>query len=131
MSVSERSCRAGAVRPRPRDDWIRVAADELDTMSAVSAQLFFFFQAEDGIRDYKVTGVQTCALPISFAHAAAGVMTVLTPLPVAACAKASVMRESGKRAVTSRLMPSVGMRASARRKAAPRPKAPRILTSRK
>src|SRR5205807_6446730 len=29
------------------------------------ASLFFFFQAEDGIRDYKVTGVQTCALPIS------------------------------------------------------------------
>src|SRR5256885_12166016 len=28
----------------------------------------FFFQAEDGIRDYKVTGVQTCALPISFVH---------------------------------------------------------------
>src|SRR5256885_6244405 len=27
----------------------------------------FFFQAEDGIRDYKVTGVQTCALPISAA----------------------------------------------------------------
>src|SRR3989454_12231350 len=25
---------------------------------------FFFFQAEDGIRDYKATGVQTCALPI-------------------------------------------------------------------
>ena len=24
----------------------------------------FFFQAEDGIRDYDVTGVQTCALPI-------------------------------------------------------------------
>src|SRR5579862_1026163 len=27
--------------------------------------LFFFFQAEDGIRDGTVTGVQTCALPIS------------------------------------------------------------------
>src|SRR5437762_4444514 len=27
--------------------------------------LFFFFQAEDGIRDTSVTGVQTCALPIS------------------------------------------------------------------
>src|SRR5439155_7714329 len=27
--------------------------------------LFFFFQAEDGIRDGHVTGVQTCALPIS------------------------------------------------------------------
>src|SRR5690606_40924645 len=26
----------------------------------------FFFQAEDGIRDFHVTGVQTCALPISF-----------------------------------------------------------------
>src|SRR5256885_7359597 len=29
-----------------------------------NSYLFFFFQAEDGIRDYKVTGVQTCALPI-------------------------------------------------------------------
>src|SRR2546426_7762870 len=29
--------------------------------------VFFFFQAEDGIRDYKVTGVQTCALPIFLA----------------------------------------------------------------
>src|SRR5690606_40397430 len=27
---------------------------------------FFFFQAEDGIRDFHVTGVQTCALPISY-----------------------------------------------------------------
>src|SRR5690606_41070654 len=26
---------------------------------------YFFFQAEDGIRDFHVTGVQTCALPIS------------------------------------------------------------------
>src|SRR6266487_5165339 len=29
---------------------------------------FFFFQAEDGIRDGRVTGVQTCALPISDDH---------------------------------------------------------------
>src|SRR2546427_7021897 len=28
--------------------------------------VFFFFQAEDGIRDLTVTGVQTCALPIFF-----------------------------------------------------------------
>src|SRR5260370_9037030 len=28
-------------------------------------RVFFFFQAEDGIRDSSVTGVQTCALPIS------------------------------------------------------------------
>src|SRR5690606_40320294 len=31
---------------------------------------FFFFQAEDGIRDFHVTGVQTCALPIYFDPAA-------------------------------------------------------------
>src|SRR2546430_8409419 len=30
--------------------------------------LVFFFQAEDGIRDLTVTGVQTCALPISSAN---------------------------------------------------------------
>src|SRR5690606_40634295 len=29
---------------------------------------FFFFQAEDGIRDFHVTGVQTCALPIYHRH---------------------------------------------------------------
>src|SRR5438093_7027435 len=35
-------------------------------MSDIDAQSFiFFFQAEDGIRDWSVTGVQTCALPIS------------------------------------------------------------------
>src|SRR5262249_58963709 len=33
--------------------------------------VFFFFQAEDGIRDWSVTGVQTCALPI-FANARFG-----------------------------------------------------------
>src|SRR6478735_9349 len=33
--------------------------------------LRFFFQAEDGIRLYKVTGVQTCALPISLRRAPA------------------------------------------------------------
>src|SRR2546430_4384500 len=33
---------------------------------------YFFFQAEDGIRDLTVTGVQTCALPISADHAAHG-----------------------------------------------------------
>src|SRR2546426_7016463 len=33
---------------------------------------FFFFQAEDGIRDYKVTGVQTCALPISSSSSVSG-----------------------------------------------------------
>src|SRR5260221_8923666 len=31
----------------------------------INISFFFFFQAEDGIRDHCVTGVQTCALPIS------------------------------------------------------------------
>src|SRR5262249_57820892 len=34
-------------------------------VSVLFVMLFFFFQAEDGIRDWSVTGVQTCALPIS------------------------------------------------------------------
>src|SRR5207249_9732864 len=38
--------------------------------------LFFFFQAEDGIRDRNVTGVQTCALPISNFAAGAGPFSV-------------------------------------------------------
>src|SRR5207249_5608563 len=33
----------------------------------------FFFQAEDGIRDRNVTGVQTCALPISLVTLGAGI----------------------------------------------------------
>src|SRR5699024_12019373 len=41
----------------------------------------FFFQAEDGIRDRNVTGVQTCALPICAAHfpAAAASATFAAP----------------------------------------------------
>src|SRR5699024_11227728 len=38
--------------------------------------VFFFFQAEDGIRDRNVTGVQTCALPI-FEHATKPVVKVI------------------------------------------------------
>src|SRR5256885_2938238 len=36
----------------------------LTRCSICQSHTCFFFQAEDGIRDYKVTGVQTCALPI-------------------------------------------------------------------
>src|SRR5438270_9586083 len=47
---------------------------------------FFFFQAEDGIRDLTVTGVQTCALPIS--HGARSTSTKqhsLGPQPTKMC----------------------------------------------
>ena len=40
--------------------WRREEGEEMSVGRWVS----FFFQAEDGIRDYDVTGVQTCALPI-------------------------------------------------------------------
>src|SRR5690606_39510071 len=39
-----------------------------ELMMLDNSNLFFFFQAEDGIRDFHVTGVQTCALPIYFDH---------------------------------------------------------------
>src|SRR6266542_6842245 len=45
-----------------------------------AAWVFFFFQAEDGIRDATVTGVQTCALPIYIVgslFAAAGLVVLL------------------------------------------------------
>src|SRR3989449_9129465 len=45
----------------------------------------FFFQAEDGIRDVAVTGVQTCALPISRSPAAA---------PAVCCWRGSGPRDS-------------------------------------
>src|SRR5574340_654344 len=41
-------------------------------MTAYHICIFFFFQAEDGIRDLLVTGVQTCALPISLPKPPAG-----------------------------------------------------------
>src|SRR3989475_12911815 len=41
--------------------------------SSSALAIFFFFQAEDGIRDLTVTGVQTCALPISQQESELGV----------------------------------------------------------
>src|SRR3989449_7746567 len=45
---------------------------------------FFFFQAEDGIRDVAVTGVQTCALPISPMKKLKMLMTIAAVVLVAA-----------------------------------------------
>src|SRR5688500_20162663 len=68
----------------------------------------FFFQAEDGIRDYKVTGVQTCALPIW---------------------SATSRRPRGRgrpgRAPRARQRPGRGRRAPGRSRSAPPPGRPR------
>src|SRR2546429_3197129 len=45
----------------------------------------FFFQAEDGIRDVAVTGVQTCALPISFCPLSAAPSRISSLLSAASC----------------------------------------------
>src|SRR5258706_7962919 len=41
-----------------------LAEDKINASRVDYWWFFFFFQAEDGIRDWSVTGVQTCALPI-------------------------------------------------------------------
>src|SRR5206468_10426928 len=66
-----------------------------------SKLLVFFFQAEDGIRILIVTGVQTCALPISFAHAAEvpeNETSVVPPLKIKDVAEgfAQIAEASGK-----------------------------------
>src|SRR5437773_5146640 len=50
-------------RSRRTNGGMRVAAVQVRKLSGLFV-MFFFFQAEDGIRDRDVTGVQTCALPI-------------------------------------------------------------------
>src|SRR2546422_4680133 len=58
---------------------------------------FFFFQAEDGIRDVAVTGVQTCALPISLVAAGDGERLGLYGFGAAAHLVAQVARHEGRR----------------------------------
>src|SRR2546430_840089 len=59
MAQGEDICAQRAIR-RFKSNAITIADEE----SIIDAGLIFFFQAEDGIRDLTVTGVQTCALPI-------------------------------------------------------------------
>src|SRR5260221_1552461 len=61
-AVGDLRCSAGSVGS------LRVKTSERDTGSSRGYSVGFFCQAEDGIRDHCVTGVQTCALPI-FQHA--------------------------------------------------------------
>src|SRR5260370_10082720 len=52
--------------------------EDMQAIVAIFCRWIFFFQAEDGIRDSSVTGVQTCALPI-FAHRYLKEGTILPP----------------------------------------------------
>src|SRR5205823_11324081 len=75
LSSSLESCRRVCVAVsrlvllvvRPSSDAVLslVISCQLASVFCLFFHFFFFFQAEDGIRDKLVTGVQTCALPIS------------------------------------------------------------------
>src|SRR5260221_9956832 len=64
---------------------------------------FFFFQAEDGIRDHCVTGVQTCALPISSFPVEDGDATILE-LRVAPADLGKVIGRQGRTAKSIRTL---------------------------
>src|SRR5438128_4731102 len=76
----------------------------LRSMSRYVSSSLFFFQAEDGIRDATVTGVQTCALPISHAvidarrNDGSNQYGDLAPVPVL-CESVSYPRRSEERRV--------------------------------
>src|SRR6516162_6741208 len=61
----------GSLAPSAEAAWARSGWPSRPSRSSASwPSSFFFFQSEDSIRAYKVTGVKTCALPISLVLAA-------------------------------------------------------------
>src|SRR2546430_7147752 len=76
---------------------------------------FFFFQAEDGIRDLTVTGVQTCALPIwSSLDATEAAVRVLEDDPHFNAGKGSVFTNVGTNEMDAAIMDGKALRAGAR-----------------
>src|SRR5690606_39690526 len=59
----------------------------------VICRCLFFFQAEDGIRDFHVTGVQTCALPISAEDTVVVTIVHVNRAPVADAGEAFSVNE--------------------------------------
>src|SRR5258708_22067724 len=68
-----------AVRTQNRGPRRRVHPSLTHNGEEMGMFYFFFFQAEDGIRDDLVTGVQTCALPICLRGMPAVMMSTSTP----------------------------------------------------
>src|SRR5256885_4333760 len=89
-----------------------VLIDPHSEVEVIDARLnilfFFFFQAEDGIRDYKVTGVQTCALPIS-----ASCISATWPSSASSCCLLSATAPGVR--FSSQPRPSIGHVSGARR----------------
>src|SRR5690606_39468801 len=71
-------------------------------VSLYTNDFFFFFQAEDGIRDFHVTGIQTCALPIlSTAAVRASNQTGRSPGRLRPCGIQRCRRRHGALATSS------------------------------
>src|SRR5690606_41125312 len=89
-------------------------------VSFVACTFYFFFQAEDGIRDFHVTGVQTCALPISVGKYLNGmlVLAILNALFTFIVLSAAGVRYAGLLAALAlpiTFIPLVGSRSEERR----------------
>src|SRR5215204_3090805 len=86
---------------------------------------FFFFQAEDGIRDHCVTGVQTCALPISKYTAPEGSPSLYRAVSAPSSSTSAAIARSWKNPSSSpckssnSLSPSSFVRCSTTRQRAP------------
>src|SRR5437773_6458926 len=75
---------------------------------------FFFFQAEDGIRDRDVTGVQTCALPILLFTVSSGAYLEVASYPtVTLAASSALVRGRLQRRCANALLDSRGIASSA------------------
>src|SRR5690606_40009851 len=74
-------------------DWAVGSRDDAADERLLLCLADFFFQAEDGIRDFHVTGVQTCALPISMISLAASVPTA--PIVPSLCRMIKMVRSFG------------------------------------
>src|SRR2546430_12613375 len=90
---------------------------EMGKHVVVLDRVFFFFQAEDGIRDLTVTGVQTCALPISANRLASCQGRAVPPTGRAGCAgsEASPERSASTPPVRAPPKPSTAPAMSATR----------------
>ncbi len=114
MTINGKACIAGICEHPPRK------ADD-KSPPRLHAEVAPGALEDAGLTSLKRPPVRVLGAGEAPKHHPPVVMTVLAPCPAAAWAKASPIRSSGKRAVTSRLTPSLGMRARVRRKAVPRP----------
>src|SRR5690554_1157222 len=85
------SCRSSAMLIQPRQPLHKGSTEAMTTvrpmiitssvLQVCGHRMIFFFQAEDGIRDADVTGVQTCALPISSIYGHKSRLSIPLKLP--------------------------------------------------